>query len=83
MTLYDFLECVIHRLTNDVEWINIIDYKKGVQFPIIRNENIRSWEYTTEIVSKYKILHIISEQVTNEYSTILNIIVEEIQGLEK
>lgn len=78
MTLYDFLECAIHRLTNDVEWINIIDYKKGVRFPIIRNENTGSWEYTTETVSKYKILHIISEQVTDEYSTILNIIVEEI-----
>jgi len=76
--LYDFLECVIHRLTNDVEWINIIDYKKGVQFPIIRNENTGSWEYKIETVSKYKILHIIPEQITDEYSTILNIIVEEI-----
>ena len=78
MTLYDFLACAIHRLTNDVEWINIIDYKNGVQFSIIRNENTGSWQYTTETVSKYKILHIISEQVTDEYSTILNIIVEEI-----
>ena len=78
MTLYDFLACAIHRLTNDVEWINIIDYKNGVQFSIIRNENTGSWQYITEIVSKYKILHIISEQVTDEYSTILNIIVEKI-----
>ena len=78
MTLYDFLVCVIHRLTNDVEWINIIDYKNGVQFSILRNENTGSWQYTTETVSKYKILHIISEQVIDEYSTILNIIVEEI-----
>ena len=78
MTLYDFLACAIHRLTNDVTWMNIIDYKNGVQFSIIRNENTGSWQYTTETVSKYKILHIISEQVTDEYSTILNIIVEEI-----
>ena len=78
MTLYDFLECVIHRLTNDVAWMNIIDYKKGTKFPILRHENTGSWQYTTEIVSKYKILHIISEQITDEYSTILNIIVEEI-----
>ena len=78
MTLYDFLVCAIHRLTNDVEWINIIDYKKGVQFSIIRNENTGSWQYTTEIVSEYKILHIIPEQITDGYSTILNIIVEEI-----
>lgn len=78
MTLYDFLEGAIHKLTNDVEWMNIIDYKKGVQFSIIWNENTRSWEYTTETVSKYKILHIISEQVTDEYLNILNIIVEEI-----
>lgn len=78
MTLYDFLECVIHRLTNDVAWMNIIDYKKGIKFSILRDENTGWWNYTTEIVSKYKILHIISEQVTDEYSTILNIIVEEI-----
>ena len=78
MTLYDFLACAIQRLTNNVEWINIIDYKNGVQFSIIRNENTGSWQYTTETVSKYKILHIISEQVTDEYSTILNIIVEKI-----
>lgn len=78
MTLYDFLVCAIHRLTIDVEWINIIDYKKGVQLSIIWNENTRSWEYATETVSKYKILHIISEQETDKYSTILNIIVEEI-----
>lgn len=78
MTLYDFLVCAIHRLTNDVAWMNIIDYKNGVQFSIIRNENTGSWQYTTETVSKYKILHIISEQVTDEYSTILNIIVEKI-----
>lgn len=80
MTLYDFLECVFHRLTNsvDIDWMNIIDYKKGIQFPIIRNENTDSWEYRTETISRYKILHIISEQVTDEYSTILNIIVEEI-----
>lgn len=78
MTLYDFLECAIHRLTNDVAWMNIIDYKKGKKFSILRDENTGLWNYTTEIVSKYKILHIISEQVTDEYSTILNIIVEEI-----
>ena len=78
MTLYDFLVCAIHRLTYDVVWINIIDYKNGVQFSMRRNENTGSWQYTTETVSKYKILHIISEQVIDEYSTILNIIVEEI-----
>lgn len=78
MTLYDFLVCAIHRLTNDVAWMNIIDYKKGTKFSILRHENTGSWKYTTETVSKYKILHIIPEQVTDEYSTILNIIVEEI-----
>lgn len=80
MTLYDFLECVIHRLTNsmDIEWMNIIDYKRGTNFSILRFENTGWWDYITETVSKYKILHIIPEQVEGEYSTVLNIIVEEI-----
>ena len=78
MMLYDFLECAIHRLTNDVAWINIIDYKKGKDFVILRYENTGLWNYTIEIVSKYKILHIVPEQIADEYSTILNIIVEEI-----
>lgn len=77
MTLYDFLEYVIDRLENRryIDWINVIVYKKDIEFPILRMRQTGWWDYD-ETVSKYKILHMISEPIQKD-STVLNIVVEE------
>lgn len=82
MMLYDFIECVIHRLTFLVDCIEVIDYKNDYSFFINRDDNTSMWKYNVDEVSRYKIISILKDDdevdcYGNPIVT-LNIIVERI-----
>ena len=81
MMLYDFIECVAHRLTFYVDCIKVIDYKNDYSFFIDRYDDSSFWEYNVEEVSRYKIISILKDEEVDCYENsvvTLNIIVERI-----
>jgi hypothetical protein len=79
--LYDFIECVIHRLTFYVDSIKVIDYKNDYCFFIGRYDSSSFWKYNVEEVSQYKIISILQDNEVDCYENpvvTLNIVVERI-----
>lgn len=81
MMLYDFIECVIHRLTFYVDCINVIDYKNDYSFFINRYDGSSFWKYNVEEISQYKIISVLQDNEVDCYENpvvTLNIVVERI-----